>query len=184
MPTLIRAALVLLIAALAAPASAQAPQYFGLTFPDKVAGFPRGAVVDFEKDHPGLGYGVHYDITGWIVTVFIYDNGIKNIPDSLTAETVTAQFAQARGDIYTNMANRKGKAEDKGRFEIASPDKKARFICGAYLLTENGRQLDSYLCLTTWHGLFVKYRLSTLRANDSAATAKRFVGAWTPLLSH
>lgn len=62
--------------------------------------------------------------------------------------------------------------EDKARFEIASPDKKVRFICGTYPLSENNRQLDSYLCLTTWHSMFVKYRLSNLRVSGSAANGE------------
>ena len=62
--------------------------------------------------------------------------------------------------------------EDKARFEIASPDKKARFICGTYPLTEDNRQLDSYFCLTTWHSMFVEYRLSTMRASGSAANGE------------
>jgi len=57
MPTLISAAVALLVVALAAPASAQASRYYGSRFPDNVAGVPRGEVIDFEKDHPGLGYG-------------------------------------------------------------------------------------------------------------------------------
>lgn len=164
-----------LSAALAAPASAQAPQYYGLRFPDKVAGFPRGDVIDFERNHPELRRALQCQ---WLDHhVFIYDDGIRSNSDSLAAETVTAQFAQARGDIYTSMPQRNGKAEDRARFEIAGPDKKVRFICGAYLLSENSRQLDSYFCLATWHGMFVKYRLSALRAKGSAATAKRYIGA-------
>ena len=71
--------------------------------------------------------------------------------------------------------------EDKGLFTIAGPDHKARFICGTYLIDDGGA-MDSFLCLTVWNGEFVKYRLTTLSSNGSAAVAERFVSSWTKLL--
>ncbi len=57
------------------------------------------------------------------------------------------QFGQARGDIYKSQAERHVTVEDKDRFTIAGPDQKVRFSCGTYLI-DNGRKIDSYLCLT------------------------------------
>ena len=182
MPPTIRTAFLALLVAIAAPASAQEPSYFGLRFPDMVAGFPRGDINDFEKDHPGLGYGVRYNGNGWVINVFIYDDGIKDIPDDVTADVAGKQFAQARGDIYARMAQSKGNAVDRARFAVPGRDQKTGFVCGAYLLSDRGRQIDSFLCLTVWHHKFVKYRLSTLSNGDSTAAAKRFVAAWAPIL--
>ncbi len=162
-------------------ALAAAPVFFGLGFPDTVAGFRRGAIIDFEKDHPGLGYGVRYSGNGWAIDVFIYDDGYKDLPDSLSADVVVRQFGQARGDIYKNQAERRGTVEDKDRFTIAGPDQKVRFSCGTNLI-DNGRKIDSYLCLTVWNGKFVKYRLSVLSDTGSTAVAKRFVSSGTGLL--
>ena len=182
MTRLLRTALVTLVVCFAAAAAAQAPSYFGLRFPDTVAGFPRGAVKDFETEHPGLGYGVKYNGNGWIIDVFIYDDAIKDIPDDLSANVVTTQFNQAQGDIHAREKQGNLRVEDKSRFGISGPNGKPRYSCGTYLITENGRQIDSYLCLTTWHGKFVKYRLSTLAKDGSLAKAKRFVSAWTATL--
>ena len=38
--------------------------YFGLTFPDRIAGATVGPVTDFEKDKPGLGYALKYQLPG------------------------------------------------------------------------------------------------------------------------
>jgi len=184
MSLIVRIALLGLFAIFGGPVRAEAPVYYGLSFPDSVAGFPRGDVKDFEKDHPGLGYGVKYNKDNtWIVDVFIYDDDLKDLPDSLSADVVVKQFEQARGDIYTSQKNNNGTVQDKGRFAITGPDKKPRFSCGAYLIeTSNHKKIDSFLCLTVWHGKFVKYRLSTLSKSDSTDVTKRFVGGWAKIL--
>lgn len=203
MSTLIRVLVLGLVAAFAGPAAAQAPLaqapsapapvppqsaprdapvLFGLRFPDSVAGFPRGNVVDFEKDRPGLGYAVKYGANGWAIDVYIYDAGLKNIPDSPTAELVVRQFLGARSEIFKRQQVSNGQVEEKGTFRISTRDKKVRFICGTYLIANDGRQIDSFLCLTTWRGKFVKYRLSTRHQADSTAVAKRFVAGWIELL--
>lgn len=188
----LRLLLLVLVLALAAPAMAQtpalappteAPVFFGLRFPDAVAGFPRGTVVDFEKDRPGLGYDVKYGGNGWVIDVFIYDAGLKDIPDSPRSDVVRGQFAQARADIFRRQQAGGDKVEEKETFQIATPDKTIRFICGAYLIVNKSRQrLDSFLCLTTWKGRFVKYRLTTLRRDGNERTAKRFVSGWIDVL--
>lgn len=187
----VRLVCVALLLAFTAPATAltpepalssEAPVFFGLRFPDAVAGFPRGNVVDFEKDRPGLGYDVKYSDNGWIIDVFIYDAGLTDIPSSLASERVRRHFAQARDDIFRRQQAGGGKVQEQGTFQITTPDKTVRFICGAYLIVDNGRQIDSFLCLTVWKGRFVKYRLSTLHRDGSTAVAKRFVTGWIDVL--
>jgi hypothetical protein len=165
------------------PMSGEAPVLFGLLFPDTISGFKRGNVTNYETDHPGLGDGVKYSSNGWSIDVYIYDDGLKNIPDSLSSELVTAQFAQARGDIHSIQQSRSGKVEDGETFQISSPTNTARFTCESFLIVDtSSHQIDSFLCLTAWHGKFVKYRLSTLHNDGSTAIAKRFVGAWADQL--
>ncbi len=182
MTWLIRIAILTLVGHLAAPATAQAPTYYGLRFPDTVAGFPLSDVQDFEKVVPGLGYAGRYTANGWFINVFIYDDKIKDIPDDLSADIVTAQFAKSRVDVYERMAMENGKANDTAGFEIAGPDKRTRFFCRAYLLDKDSEKADSFMCLTTWHGKFVKFRLGTPSASGTTEVAKRFVAAWAPIL--
>jgi len=93
-----------------------------------------------------------------------------------------SHFMQARGEIFQRQKLASARVEETERFQISARDRTVRFICGTYLIAETDRQIDSYLCLTSWKGKFVKYRLSTLHAAGSAATAKRFVGSWIAVL--
>ena len=188
----VRLALIALLFAFGAPAAAQAPVspgdapvFYDLRFPDAVAGFTRGQVIDFEKDQPGLGYDVKYSGRGWIIDVFIYDAGLKDIPDSPLSDLVRRQFIQARGDIIRGrQRNPNDTIEEKETFQISTPDKTVRFVCGSFLIASDGRQLDSYLCLTAWKGKFVKYRLTTLHRDGAGAgaVAERFVSGWVDVL--
>ena len=81
-------------------ALAEGPVFYGSTLPDAVAGFPRGKVIDYEKDHPGLGYKVPYSGNGWLVDVYIYNGGNKDLPNSLSADVVVHQFEQARANLH------------------------------------------------------------------------------------
>jgi hypothetical protein len=154
----------------------------GLRFPDTITGFKRGNVKDYETEHPGLGFGVKYSSNGWSIDVYVYDDGFKDIPDSLSSERVTSQFAQARGDIHSIRQTRNETVEDGETFQI-SPAGTARFMCESFLIVDtNSHRIDSFLCLTAWKGKFVKYRLSTLRNEASTAIAKGFVGAWADQL--
>jgi len=164
-------------------APAPRPEFFGLRFPVMVAGFPRSDIVNFETDKPGLGYAVKYSGNGWAIDVYIYDAGHKDIPDSPSSDVVRGHLAQARGDIFARQQAGGVKVEETGTFQISGPNRALRFICGSYLISEPARKIDSYLCLTTWKGKFVKYRLSTLHgAVSTAATAKRFVSGWIAVL--
>lgn len=158
-----------------------APVFFGLRFPDVIAGFPRGRVADYETDDPGLGYGVKYSARGWAIDVYIYDAGLKGIPDSLADDTVVRHFLQVRADVFAREDLADTKVDEKATFRILG-GRKVRFTCSAYLIVGKGASIDSFLCLTTWNGKFVKYRLSTLHARNSVTTARRFVGGWIPVL--
>ncbi len=99
-------------------ALAAAPVFFGLRFPDTVAGFRRGAITDFEKDHPGLGYGVRYSGNGWAIDVFIYDDGYKDLPDSLSAELWSA--SSGRREATSTRAKPKGTSRSRTRTDSQS----------------------------------------------------------------
>ncbi len=186
-----RAARGSLLAALAAAvvlgataASRAAVTYFGLTFPDRIAGATLGPVTDFEKDHPGLGYGVRYRQQGWAIDIYIYDDAIKSIPDDLSAEVHKTQLQQAQGDIF-EMQKRGTYAQVKlvGSHVIKDRSGRTRFLCEDFTFVRPGTgNVDSYLCLTGWHNKFVKFRLTTLHRAGSGSEAKRFMDAWIGVL--
>ncbi len=158
--------------------------YFGLTFPDRIAGATLGSVTDFEKNKPGLGYGLKYQLSGWAISIFIYDDAIKTIPDDLSSDVLKQQLAQAHGDI-AEMQKRGTYSEVKltGSHVIKDARGQARFLCEDFdLVRQNGENVDSFLCFTGWHNKFVKFRLSTLHRAGSDGEAKRFMDAWIGVL--
>jgi hypothetical protein len=169
---------------LAAGAAQAAVSYFGLTFPDKVAGAQRGEAEDFEKDNPGLGYGVRYDKPGWVIDVYLYDDGIKSIPADLDASVVQSQLKQAEGDIFE--LQRRGSYANvqlKRSYTLRDGAGRSRFLCADFsFVRERMGNVDSFLCLTSWNGRFVKFRLTTAARDGSERDAAAFVTAWSSLL--
>lgn len=96
--------LFLLLACITLSADAQTTQYrhpaTGLIFPDSVEGIIRGNVKDFEGTNPGLGVSVPYDRPGITATVYIYNLGLRSIPNDLSSPILKNHFAQVMQDIY------------------------------------------------------------------------------------
>ncbi|HEY1541593.1 MAG TPA: hypothetical protein VGG01_04220 [Xanthobacteraceae bacterium] len=172
------------LVALTFGATHAAVNYFGLTFPDTIAGTRIGPVTDFEETNPGLGYSVRYDKPGWIINVYIYDDRLGPIPGELDADVVKSQLEQARGDIvalqrsgsYTNVSFNRS-------YVLRDAAGKARFLCADYTFARKDMgNVDSFLCLTSWNGQFVKFRLTTGERASSAREAAAFVNAWRGVL--
>lgn len=174
----------LVVSAAALGAADAAVSFYGLKFPDQLDGAQIGETHDFESTDPGLGYGVRYHKPGWTVDIYIYDLGHNAIPSDLNSKLVKAQLAQAQGDIF--------KLEQRGTYSqvkrIGSHTLKdhaghARFLCEDFSYVDSALgKVDSFLCLTSWHAKFLKFRLTTAHAPDTASDAKRFMKAWLPVL--
>jgi len=178
------AALVVSLIALMVGAAHAAVTYFGLTFPDAVAGARLGKVTDFEKTDPGLGYGVRYEKPGWIIDIYLYDDKVGPIPADLDSDVVQRQLKQAQGDIAE--LQRRGTYANvllKRSYVLRDAAGQPRFLCADYtFMRKDMGNLDSVLCLTTWNGRFVKFRLTVAEHADSAREAAAFVTAWTGML--
>jgi hypothetical protein len=167
-----------------ANAGAAALTFFGLTFPEQVAGAKIGSARDFETSDPGLGYGVKYEKPGWALDVFIYDLGRKSIPDDIDSDVLKAQIAQAQGDIFEQEKKGTYQQVKLTRSHVVNDSRgRGRLLCEdfTYVRQPEG-SVDSFLCLTGWKNKFVKFRLTTRRNPRSAAEAQRFVDAWLKIL--
>jgi len=161
-----------------------AVSYFGLTFPDRIGGARIGPVTDFEKTDPGLGYGVRYDKPGWVIDVYIYDDGIGPVPADLESTVVQSQLKQAQGDIF-GLQKRGDYANVslKRSYVLRDAGGRPRFLCADYTFVRKGMgNVDSFLCLTSWNGRFVKFRLTTGERPGSDREAAAFVNAWSGML--
>ncbi len=157
----------------------------GLTFPARVAGLHIGETHNFEKKTSGLGYSVEYLKPGWKINVYIHDLGKPSIPDDPESDVVRSQLKQAMNDIFSS--GRKGtydNVELKHQYTIADSEKRNRLLCSAfqYVLKTAG-DVDSFLCVTSWKGKFVKFRMTTRRSTNAAQdVAKKFLDAWVGVL--
>ena len=164
-----------------AAAEAKGPKrLFGLTFPEHIAGSRQEGHHDFEKRAPGLGHGVEYRAPGWKINVYIYNLKIRSIPSDLSSDEVTGQLDQAKQDIF--------KAQEKGIYSdvrvvsgytLSDLAKRARLRCMSFSFNhKSSGPLDSFLCLTSWRGYFVKFRMSVASNENSEGDARQYLGAW------
>lgn len=155
-------ALLLLAAGVAA---AQKPlSLFGLMFPDRIAGAQRTEPHDFESKTAGLGYSVEYQLKGWKIDVFIYDLRRTDISDDAQSAPVTGQLAQATGDIF----NAYKRVQIRLKYAILDDAARVRFLCSSFGYADKQGDRDSYLCVTSAKGKFIKFRLTTNRRAGSS----------------
>jgi hypothetical protein len=158
--------------------------YFGLTFPDRIAGAELGLVTDFEKTSPGLGYGVKYRQSDWAIDIYIYDDALPSIPAGPASEVLKSQREQAKGDI--NEMQRRGDLSavkllrDRVMRDRGGRD---RLLCSDFnYVRKDMESADSFLCVTGWRNKFVKFRLTPPRHAGSDREANRFLDAWLGIL--
>jgi len=172
------------LAAAATGAAKSEVTFFGLTFPDRIAGAEIEASTDNEKTTAGLGYRVTYRWPGWSIDVYIYDLGRTSIPGDVGSEVLKSQLRQAHGDIlevqrsgvYSNVKLTRSHV-------MRDSDGRARLDCLDFIYVhETAGPVDSFLCLAGWHNKFVKFRLTGPRHAGSTAEAKRFLDAWIGIL--
>ena len=153
----------------------------GVPVPDQVSGLSHQAPLDFETDHPGMGYGVRFPRPDWTIDIYIYDLKMKSIPDDPASAAVQAALEEAKGEIV-NTAKRGDYAglTMKDVFTIADAAGRGRFICVEYNYFHKRRaiDLDSYLCLAGARGKFFQIRMDTVKGKHPAAEVRRVVEAW------
>jgi hypothetical protein len=166
-------------------AAAEEPlKLHGLTIPDRVAGLPRQAPVDYETKNPGLGHSVQFVRPGWRIDVYIYDARQTAIPDDPRSEAVKGQLEEARRNIF-QMQQRGDYSDVEVRSDYAiERNGMTRFICSALTYHHNraNDDVDSYACVSAWNNKFIKIRMTTSRRAATAAESRKFVEAWADLL--
>lgn len=169
-------------------AFAQEPtKIYGLTIPDQVGGLVHGQPVDYESKNPGLGYSLRFSgRPGWIVDVYLYDLGLKSIPDDAGSDVVRKQLAMAKGDVFE--LGRRGlyaDVTDQGDFNLADGGQVSS-VCTAFSYLRGERKdinVDSFLCVKPWNNKFVKIRMTAPKGMMSKDDATGFVRAWISLLN-
>lgn len=166
--------------------SVQGDSIYGLRLPPQIAGGERGEIKDYESSSPGLGYSVRYRLPAWAIDIYFYDLKIPSISADPRSKVVADALEAAkreviglgqRGGIYTGVVI-------KQDYSIRDSGGRTRFICTtlAYHHVAWNNDVDSYLCLGSWNGKFVKFRMTTPHNDASAAISRRFIEAWISVL--
>ena len=141
----------------------------GMVFPAKLG--PLEFSGSKKYDQPELGVSVGYHGGALIkADIFIYDLGQKNLGTGLGSPAVTAQFQQAKGDIFA--------LEKRGNYQsvtvlseqptaFSTPGGKLAILAAGFKYSQTagpgvaftGPRI-SHLLLTAYKGLFVKVRFT------------------------
>jgi hypothetical protein len=138
----------------------EAVSYYGFNFPQKIGPLTQGGVTNFEKDNPGLGYGIRYSGEGLRVDIFVYNLRKSSISWDVFHADQKQEFNNAIRDVY--RAKERGLyREVKEGDEFESPAVKNPFFwCKAFVLDRGeGRIEDSALCLGARNNTFFKIRI-------------------------
>jgi hypothetical protein len=128
----------------------------GFVFPETVAGFKYQDRREYGD--PRLGYGLDYwSKEGILITVIVYDLGLKDIADGIEDPRVRQQMKLAQEDVE--------RAVSLGAYRAATPidDSVKRFSplllqASYHLVRKDGAERRSYLFMRGQHRHFIKLR--------------------------
>ena len=166
----------LLVAVFAVPCAAddkkdvEKPVKFN--FPD-VKGWKRGEIRPYPEK--AAGYSVAYNSDdGITVTVYVYDRGLKEIPNDLTSAVVKEQFKGAKDAIYEAMKLKyyesvKELKSDEGT--LGKKDRAPKTLTASFELGTKQGLVLSDIHVTVYENHFIKLRCT--RPKDSAEKTQK-----------
>ncbi|VAW82055.1 hypothetical protein MNBD_GAMMA12-796 [hydrothermal vent metagenome] len=133
----------------------------GYNFTKNIGPFKFYRKLDF-KD-PRLGYGLNYRTSGGIkqrsiVTIIIYDLGMKNITAGISDQRVIKQFENAFRDIKTFVS--RGNYKSVKRLDQSSVKNKDYLALNMLITIPRGLTLKSNILMRGHNGKFIKIRIS------------------------
>lgn len=143
--------------------------HYGFDFPLRIGPLTRGDVTNFEKDNPGLGYGIRYGGDGVRADIFVYKLGKRSISWDVFHPDQKQEFQNAIRDVH--------RAKDRGLYrgvkdgrEFESPAVKNPFFwCKSFVIDRGENRIeDSVLCLGARNDTFFKIRLGFMPAGPNA----------------
>jgi hypothetical protein len=132
-------------------------------FPD-VDGWTRGEKVQYPTSE--LGYSVSYGSPSGRVTVYVYNAGLKTIPNDLTGP-VADQMTTARKDIKAMVEQGGYDSSTEGKVEtvtVGGPTGKVRSLHTEFTLKAKGNEFDSETYIFPYNDYFVKIRITRPKA--------------------
>ncbi len=158
------------------PVAAQAQEsvsHFGFSFPLKIGALTRGDVTNFEKDNPGVGYGVRYAGEGVRVDLFVYDLGRRAVSGEISSADQKNEFEASIEAVHRAKERGLYRGVKEGEtFESPVPGTPL-FRCKVLAIDRGERRVeDSVLCLGARRDKFFKVRIAFMpQAPQVAARA-------------
>jgi hypothetical protein len=134
----------------------------GLNFPLKLGRAQLMAFIHFVDD-PRLGYSAGYFIDRQPmpvnVTLYIYDNGRKDIPEGSDSSDAVEEFDRACAELeqISRLGRSFGEIKSESR-TMLNHATAGDIRVASYEFEHSGKRLLSRLYLTGWHGRFFKIR--------------------------
>lgn len=154
------------------PVSPDPPaRVYDYVFPMEFDGAKRLSIRGY--DDPALGYSVGYQRGAVTATIYIYDSGVKAIPDNPDAAMVMAEFRASIRDVVELR-----KARLHQGFVLPDARKVERLNCAWLTYSADA---GGMLCLGAAKGKFIKFRTSAPETQDGVRESALFVMGWMPI---
>ena len=153
----------------------------GISFPLKIGKLVRNRITDFTERAPALGIGYNYTTSGIYATIFIYNGGYREIPDSLESEIFKHHFKIVEKDLYIFEQRGEYRNLQKVLDEITCLTKngpvKARHSEYIFMKNDMGVPLlsisESHIYLFVYKSHFIKIRYTYLIGKNKETALKQ-----------
>jgi tetratricopeptide (TPR) repeat protein len=137
----------------------------GIIFPEQLAGLKMISVTDYEKEKPGLGISIGYGDSSGTATIYLYNLGIKAVPEDIDSPHFKKHFIQVLNDViragdngpYHNV---KMLSEEELFIGNSQTGIKALSASFSYVMVHNRKEVLSKLYLMSWNNHFLKLRFT------------------------
>jgi hypothetical protein len=133
------------------------------TLPKQIGGLAYKDAKKF-KDR-ALGVALTYQREKSVLTIFIYNGGLSDIPIGIDTGIALKQFEQAKVDVSASTAWTKIRLESDGEVLLGSKAKLKAYLA-LFQATAGDAEYYSILYLTAGRNLFYKARLTTPAGSD------------------
>jgi len=130
--------------------------------PKQIGGLPYKTAKKF--DDPALGVALIYQGQGTALNIYIYNGGLRDIPNEIDTVVALQQFEQAKGDVLASKAWTTVKFVSDGTVILGSKPNIKSYLA-LFEATAGDTQYYSILYLTTGRNKFYKARLTTPKGN-------------------
>lgn len=149
-------------------------QELKIEFPE-IDGWEKGEVTKYPSS--ALGYSIGYESDkGEIVTVYVYNGGLKVIPNDVNHKTIKDEMDRAKGDIHqvAKMGYYENVKELKNdTITLSGESGKVKALHALLTFKANGQDVSSEIFIWSHQNYFIKIR-ATRKTEKEIVNSKEF----------